>query len=144
MKNKLTFVVAVVVLALAVLGCGWLNPLSGSSESSNSTPSSTGEKDKNITDKAVDTAVGESKIGIPECDEVMDLVQAELDNSDDNFVAKAVKSTVLNRIKDGIREGVEKNRNSNSNKDVEEMAKTCREFRKQFDKYKAEEEAKKK
>jgi hypothetical protein len=95
-----------------------------------------------LTDKAVDTAVGESKIGIPECDEVMDLIQNELDNSDDNFIVKAGKATVLNRIKDGIREGVEKNKNSNSNKDLEETAKTCREFRKQFDKYKAEENAK--
>ncbi|HEV8592729.1 MAG TPA: hypothetical protein VGQ55_11550, partial [Pyrinomonadaceae bacterium] len=104
--------------------------------------SNSANSNKTLTDKAVDTAVGESKIGIPECDEVMDLIQNELDNSDDNFIVKAGKATVLNRIKDGIREGVEKNKNSNSNKDLEETAKTCREFRKQFDKYKAEENAK--
>ena len=72
-----------------------------------------------------------------ECDEVSDLIEAELNNSDDNFVVKAVKATALNRIKDGIRESVEKNKN-----DPVELAKTCKEFKLQFEKYKAEEEAK--
>lgn len=132
MKNKLTFLLVLIALTVMVLGCSSLNPFSGSK-------SSDSKKDKTLTDKAVDTAVGESKIGVPECDEVMDAITAEMNNPDDNFVTKAVKATVLNRIKDGIRESVEKNK-----QDTKEMAKTCKEFKTQFDKYKAEEEAKKK
>ena len=136
MINKLFLLI---VILAATLGCGFMERVRESTDSGSNT---TRGSNKTVTDKAVDVTVGESRIGIPECDEVMDLVQAELDNSDDNFVTKAVKATVLNRIKDGIREGVEKNRNTNSTKDEEEMAKTCREFKKQFDKYKAEQQAK--
>ena len=127
MKNKSTFLIVVVVLSMLALGCGSLNPFSGSSSSNDN---------KTLTDKAVDTAVGESKIGVPECDEVMDLIDAEMNNPDDDFVTKAVKATVLNRIKDGIRDSVEQNKT-----DKAEMAKTCKEFKKQFDKYKAEQKA---
>ena len=137
MINKL-FLLAIILAG--TLGCGIMERVRESR--SNTANTAAADSNKTITDRAVDSAVGSSRIGIPECDEVMDLVQAELDNSDDNFVTKAVKATVLNRIKDGIREGVEKNRNSNSKKDVEEMGKTCGEFRKQFDKYKSEQQAK--
>lgn len=128
MKNKSTFIIVVVALSVMALGCGSLNPFSGSSSSSNS--------NKSLSDRAVDTAVGESKIGVPECDEVMDLINAEMNNPDDDFVTKAVKATVLNRIKDGIRDSVEQNKT-----DTAEMAKTCKEFKTQFEKYKAEEKS---
>lgn len=123
------------ILVVMVLGCGWINPFSGSKSSSNSSKSDS--KDKTITDKAVDTAVGEEKIGIPECDEVMDFFTAELNNPDDDFVTKAVKGTVLNKMKEGFRKSLEENKT-----DTAEMAKTCREFKAQLEKYKAEEEAK--
>lgn len=132
MKNKFTFAVAVVAFSFAALGCGSLNPFSGS----NSGSSSSSNSNKTLTDKAVDTAVGNSKIGVPECDEVMELIDAELNDPDDGVVAKAIKATVLNRIKDGIRENVEQNKT-----DKAEMAKTCKEFKIQFEKYKAEEKA---
>jgi hypothetical protein len=66
----------------------------------------------------------------------MDLINAEMNNPDDDFVTKAVKATILNRIKDGIRDSVEKNKT-----DTAEMAKTCKEFKKQFEKYKAEQKS---
>ncbi len=93
---------------------------------------------KTLTDKAVDTTVGEEKIGVPECDEVVDMLTAEMNNPDDNFVVKAGKSMVLNKIKQSIKESVEKNKN-----DTVEMAKNCKEFKRELDKYKAEEEKKK-
>jgi hypothetical protein len=113
----------------AGLACGMIDRVTGS-ESGNSNAT--------LTDKAVDTAVGESKIGVPECDEVMDMLAAEANNPDDNFVTKAVKGTVLNRIKESIKTSVEENKN-----DKVELAKNCREFKTQLQKYKAEEETKK-
>jgi hypothetical protein len=115
MNNKSTFLIVVVILSMLALGCSSLNPFSGSSSGSSS------NDNKTLTDKAVDTAVGESKIGVPECDEVMDLINAEMNNPDDNFITKAAKQTILNRIKDGIRDSVEKNKT-----DKAEMAKTCK------------------
>lgn len=132
MKNKFTLFVSLSLLLFAALGCSSLNPLGGDSANTGS------QSNKSVGDKAVDVAVGESKIGIPECDEVMDKVTAELNSPDEGYIAKAIKATVLNRIKDGIRESYEKNP-----KDTEELIKSCKEFGAQFDKYKAEEEAKK-
>ena len=130
MRNTLS-VAALAVLIFVVLGCSSLNPFSGSSSSSET------EKDKTLTDRAVDTTVGRSKIGVPECDEVMDLIDAEMNNPDDNYVTKAIKATVLNRIKDGIRDSVDKNKS-----DTTELAKTCREFKTQFEKFKSEQQQK--
>ena len=129
MKNWFSIVGMAVTLSV-VVGCSSLNPLGGSSSGSSSNDNRT------ISDRAVDTTVGKSKIGVPECDEVMDLIDAEMNNPDDDFVTKAIKATVLNRIKDGIRENVEQNKT-----DTTEMAKTCKEFKTQFEKYKAEQKA---
>lgn len=115
------------VMLAATLGCGIVDRVTGGSDSGNS--------NKSLSDRAVDTAVGESKIGVPECDEVIDLINAEMNNPDDNFITKAAKQTILNRIKDGIRENVEQNKT-----DKAEMAKTCKEFKTQFEKYKAEQQ----
>jgi hypothetical protein len=133
MRNQLSFVIILLILLTVGLGCSTINPFSGSKDSG---PAS----NKSLTDKGVDVTVGRSKIGVPECDEVMDLIEAELNNQDDNFVTKAVKATVLNRIKDGIRDSVEKNKGKKQ--DTVELAKTCKEFRVQFEKYKAEEKSK--
>ena len=128
MMNRISAFVAMSVLAFAVLGCSSINPFSRSPESQ---PPA---REKSTTDKAVDKTVGHTTTGVPECDEVSDLIEAELNNSDDNFMIKAAKATVLNRIKDSIRESVEKSKN-----DPVELAKTCKEYKVQFEKYKAEE-----
>lgn len=125
MKNRFAFLTSLAILAMLVLGCSSINPFS-----------SEGAGGKSTSDKAVDTVVGESKIGVPECDEVMDELTKEMNSPDDNFVTKAIKATVLNRIKDGIRESVEQNKS-----DKVEMAKTCKEFKAQLEKYKEEQKA---
>ncbi len=128
MKNKFAFTFVVVALMALVLGCGRLNPLS-------SEPSS---GDKTTTDRAVDTVLGEERIGIPECDAVMDFFDREMNSPDDNAISKAIKATVLNKMKENFRKSIEENKT-----DKAELAKTCAEFKKNLDKYKAEEDAKK-
>lgn len=137
MKNKATLITSLMFLLVAAVGCSSLNPF-GSGDSGSRSSNSSSQKDKTVTDKAVDVAVGEKKIGVPECDEVMDLITVEMNNPDDDVFTKAIKATVLNRIKDGIRESVEKN----TEQDKTELIKTCKEFKVQFDKYKAEQTAK--
>ncbi len=135
MKSAISLFLALAMVVGAGLGCGMIGRIQEKVTGSEGGGSS--NSNKNLTDKAVDTAVGESKIGVPECDEVMDAITAELNNSDENFVTKAIKATVLNRIKDGIKQSVEDNKT-----DKVEMAKTCKEFKTQFEKYKAEEQKK--
>ncbi len=133
MKNRVSGSVVLFILLTVGLGCGIVDRIQKSATGSDATNSN-----KTLTDKAVDTTVGEAKIGVPECDEVLDMLAAEANNPDDNFVTKAVKATFLNRIRDSIRASVEENRN-----DKEELAKTCREFKTQLQKFKAEQEANK-
>lgn len=130
MKNKFSVVIALSFVVFIGLGCGSINPFSSDSSGGGS------GNGKLATDKTVDAVVGEARTGVPECDQVMDELTTEMNSPDDNFVTKAIKATVLNRIKDGIRESIEKNQ-----QDKVEMAKTCKEFKTQLDKYKAEQDA---
>ena len=79
---------------------------------------------KTLTDTAVDTAVGEKKIGIPECDEAMDVLEAQANNPDDNFVTKAVKKTMLNTFREQLKQSLEENKSNKT-----EVAKFCKEFK---------------
>jgi hypothetical protein len=132
MKNKFAVTFVISVLAAAVLGCSSLNPLS---QKGKATPT---PKDKTITDKAVDTTVGDEKIGIPECDEVMDMLTAEANDPNDNFIVKAGKAVFFNKIKESIKKSVEDNKNDSAN-----LAKTCKDYKEQLVKFKAEEDKKK-
>lgn len=131
MKNKFALLIVVTLLILSVLGCSSINPFSDSAKSNTAS-------NKSLTDKGVDAVVGEGKIGVPECDEVVDLITAEANNPDDNFVTKAVKATFLNKMKESIRKSVEENKTNKA-----ELAKNCTELKTQLQKYKAEEEKKK-
>lgn len=127
---------ACTLLIIAVLGCSSINPFSDKGKSSSPTASN-----KSLTDKGVDTVVGDETTGVPECDEVMDMIAAEANNPDDGYIVKATKALFLNKIKESIRKSIEENKNKNGTAD---LAKTCTDYKKQLEKYKAEEEAKKK
>lgn len=129
MRNTIFASLAFTILLLTALGCSSINPFAEKSAPTNS--------NKTLTDKAVDTAVGEEKIGIQECDEVIDAITSELNNPDDNFITKAGKAVVLNKIKESIKTSVEENKGNKA-----EIAKNCREFKKELDKFKSEQDAK--
>ncbi len=131
------------LLTVAVLGCGSLNPFSDGKESANTSErTSNTEKAKpdTIGDKAVDVAVGEEKIGIPECDAVVDELvgQTKSKNDDEGYVAKAFRQYWENMIRESIRKSVEENKN-----DPEKLATECKKIMVQLEKFKNEEEAKK-
>lgn len=128
MRNLFSSILALSLVIFVAVGCSSLNPFSKSTSADRP-----GGANKTVTDKVVETTVGESKIGIPECDDVMDEITAEMNNPDDGYITKAVKQTVLNRIKENLRESLEQNKS-----DKVEMAKNCREFQKQLEKFKAE------
>ena len=136
MKNKFAGIVVFSILLTVSLGCSFFNR----DQKVNSGPDNANisiTKDKTLTDEAVDTVVGEEKIGVQECDEVMDFFTAEANNPDDDFVTKAVKATVLNKMKENFKKSIEEGKT-----DKVELAKTCREFKANLNKYKAEQESK--
>ena len=130
MKNRFTTILASALLVAVVLGCSAINPFSDKAASNTAF-------NKSLTDKAVDKTVGEEKIGIPECDEVMDLLTAEANNPDDNFIIKAAKGVFINKIKETIRTSVEENKT-----DKTQLAKDCKQAKAELEKYKAEEQKK--
>lgn len=137
MKNKFALIVSMLLLSFAILGCSSINPLS-SKKSADSTPESARpNSNKTTTDRAIDTAVGDEKIGVPECDEVIDILTAEANNPDDNYIVKAGKALVFNKIKQSIKESVEKNKGNTA-----ELAKTCQDAKLQLAKAKSEEDSK--
>src|SRR5258706_8078840 len=129
MRN--TFLISIdCALLLAVgLGCGLADRIQ---------KSVTGSDKANANKTSTD--VSEETTGIPECDEVMDMIAAEANNPDDGYIVKATKALFLNKLKESIRKSIEENKNKNGTAD---LAKTCTDYKKQLLKYKAEEDKKK-
>lgn len=135
MKNLILASTALILLTLVVLGCGSINPFSEKAKTNTAS-------NKTLTDKGIDSVVGEETTGIPECDEVMNMIAAEANNPDDGYITKAVKATFLNKIKESIKKSIDESKNNNKN-GAADIAKTCRQFKDELVKYKAEEEKKK-
>ncbi len=135
MKNLVAITIVLAILLAAVIGCSSINPFSDKAK----TNANKANSNKSLTDKAVDTTVGDEKIGIPECDEVMDLLTEYANNPDDNFIVKAGKALFVNKIKQSIKSSIEENKS-----DKTEIAKTCKDAKTQLQKYKSEEDSKKK
>jgi hypothetical protein len=129
MLNKIVLLIFILVLGL---GCGLMNRVQKAVTESNSntiTSPPSANTNKTFTDTAVDTAVGEKKIGIAECDEAMDILETQANNPDDNFVTKAVKKTMLNTFREQLKKSLEENKT-----DKKEVAKFCSEFRDNMEK----------
>jgi len=133
MKNKFVLSVSTAVILFSVLGCSFYNPLeSGSNSAAND--------NRTLSDKAIDSTVGEEgKIGVPECDEVIDFFADQSKSPDDDFVTKAAREFALNKIRESFKQSIEEHKG-----DKAAMAKECREFKTQLDKFKAEDNSKQK
>ena len=146
MKNKYNFLILILMLLMLVFGCRFYNPLSDSSKTENKPATKEKSTSDNSTEKSTsedstDETVSDERIGIPECDELMDFFAEQTKSEDENYFVKATREFYFNKIRESIRKDLEKNKD-NPNKQ-EEMAKNCRDYKKQLDKYKAEEDSKK-
>jgi hypothetical protein len=133
MKNLLSLLIVLALIIMVGIGCG----LPGRAQKTVSEKQDGKAADnKSLTDKGLDIAMGDKKIGIAECDEVVDLLNREIENPDDDFVTKAVKKTAINKVKEKFKEALDE---KNSNK--AEMARTCRDFKENLEMYKSEDTA---
>ena len=130
MKNTFVITFACAALFAAILGCGGMNPLSSKTKPTTPTPAA---NDKTLTDKTIDTAVGDEKTGVPECDEVSDFFVKEANNPDDGYVAKAIKAVVFSKIKEQFKKSIEENKT-----DKVQLAKDCKKFLTELQKAKEE------
>lgn len=136
MKNKLAFLVTLFVLVVVALGCGSINPFAEDKPATNSSTSnraanSANSANKSLQDQAVDTALGDQKLGVPECDALMDELTTYANNPDDGFAVKLAKSLVANQIKQSIKTAVEENQT-----DKAQLATVCKSLKAEFDKAK--------
>ena len=120
MANKLFLLATILFIGF---GCGIMDRVRQAGESESNTVANI-NANKTLTDKAVDTAVGEKKIGIQECDDALEILAAQANDPDDNFVTKAVKKTALNTFRDQLKKSLEENKT-----DKKEVAEFCKEFR---------------
>lgn len=132
MKNKTVFVITLSVLLALILGCSYYNPL----ESSNS--NSSVNDNRTLSEKTIDSTVGNEKIGVPECDEVVDFFADQAKSTDEDFVTKAARQYALNKIRESFKQSIEENKG-----DKKKLAKECRDFKNQLDTFKSEETNKK-
>ncbi|MCY7377197.1 MAG: hypothetical protein LH472_14650 [Pyrinomonadaceae bacterium] len=139
MKNKFVLLIVAAILFVSVVGCSFYNPLAGSSDAPKNTESKqTPTEDKTLAEKAIDATVGGESTGVPECDELLDSISAQSKNQNDDYVSKATREFFLNRIRESVRKSIEENKS-----DKTEMAKNCLDYKKQLEKFKAEEDSKK-
>ena len=117
MRNLFGFIFGIGLLLGATLGCGIVDRITGDSTSA--------ESNKTIEDKAIDAAVGDAKIGIAECDEVVVILNEQINDPNDNFVTKAVKRTMLNQFRDQLKRQLEQNQT-----DKKAVGEFCAEFKK--------------
>ncbi len=127
MKNKFVLSISLAVLLVCILGCSFYNPLESSSNSA-------GGDNRSLSDKAIDSTVGESKIGVPECDEMFNFFADQAKSPDDDFVTKAAREYALNKIRERLKQSIEKHQG-----DTAAMARECRKFKTELDKFKTEE-----
>ena len=121
MKNKFTLSIAILILTISILSCSYYNPLQSGSNSDN----------KTLSEKTVDKTIGEEKIGIPECDEVIEDLANQSKNENDDFITKTGKEIVLNKIRENLKRSIEENK-----KDKTKLAKDCTYYKQQIDNYK--------
>lgn len=133
MKNKIVIPLVLTSLLAIGLGCGVSDSVekavSGTSETN-----SNSAVNKTLTDTAIETAVGNEKIGVQECDDLLEDLAAVIQKPDDNYVSKATRQYVLSKIRENIKRSIEENKN-----DKTRMARECKEYRGQLDKFKQEE-----
>jgi len=127
MKNKFVFLISLAILFVSVLGCSYYNPLESSSNSATN-------DNRTMSDKAIDSTVGGEKIGVPECDEIVDFFAEQAKSPDDDFITKAAREYAIGKIRESFKQSIEEHKG-----DKQMMAKECREFKTQLDKFKAEE-----
>ena len=144
MKNKTILIFAVSIIFLFALGCGITDSIKRSvgvgdtNTNSTATTKPTGENDTPENTEISETTPDEEKIGIPECDEVFEMLTEQMKpKEDESYITKATRQTILNSIRDSFKESIK------NEKDKEKLTQNCTKYLEQLKKYKAEEDAKK-
>ena len=137
MKNKIITGIISATLLTVSLGCGAADSVEKAVSGTN-VVNSNSASNKTLGDRAIETAVGDQKIGVPECDDLLENLAQISHSPDDNYVTKAARQYALNKIRESIKTSIEENKN-----DKTQMAKECKDYRAQLNQFKTQEAANK-
>ena len=121
MKNKSISIIAILILLAFGFGCSYIDQVR---EMTNS------NSNKTLTEKGVDGVTGEKKIGIKECDDLMDELEKSNKKKDDDFVSEGLRRVFVNEMREKMRKSIEENK-----KDPAKQAQECKQYQEQYDKY---------
>jgi hypothetical protein len=138
MKNTFGLICALTILLISILGCSSYNPLAGRTDETANNANTAKTADNSVVDSTIESTVGGTTTGVVECDELLNSISDQSKNQNDDYVSKATREFFLNRIRDSVKKSLEENKS-----DKVQMAKNCADFKKQLDKFKAEEDSKK-
>jgi hypothetical protein len=129
-RNLFNFAICVAALA-SVLGCGMRGSAKKASNIKTTANANTANANEgSLANKAINAAVGESKLGVPECDELFDALAVQTQSPDDSIVTRTAKQVFLNKLREDLKKSTEENRN-----DKVKMATQCKDFKTQLDAY---------
>lgn len=89
---------------------------------------SSNSSNKTLTDQVTDVATTGEKIGIQECDDLMDTFRTKIESDNTDFVTKAVLKTLEAKFREQLKQSLEQNKT-----DKVETAKMCKEIKTQLD-----------
>lgn len=121
MKTELGITAVLAALLAFLTGCSLIKPSSPNGKTNNN---------QTLTEKAIDTAIPDAAVGIPECDEIMKMLTDQANDPNDNFAQKTAKRMFANKVKDGIKRTVDEHKGDNT-----EIAKTCKAFKVQIQRF---------
>lgn len=127
MKNKHSMLMVLPILLFIGLGCGTVTDMASSQ---------TEAPIANTVSNAVNNPENlmREKTGVAECDQLIDFIADQSKSQDEGYIARAAKEFFFNQIRQKIKENVEQNKSN-----PQEMAKNCKDFKKQIDAFAAEE-----
>jgi hypothetical protein len=121
MKNKFALIISIFVLLALGFGCSYIDQ---ARELANS------NSNKSTVEKGVDTVQGEKKIGVKECDDLMDELEKSNKKDGEDFISEAARRVFVNELRDKIRRSIEENK-----KDPNKQAQECKEYQQQYDRW---------
>ncbi len=127
MKNNLSILLILAIFMSLVLGCGISERIQKAVEGDKTSKSGTANgDDKSLTDKAINSVADGETSGVPECDEVIAIIDQQLESKDDNWMSKAAKGYIFGQFKKSIKESMEKEKG-----DKTKLAEQCKDMKKQ-------------
>jgi hypothetical protein len=129
MKNKLTFLPALLLLLTIGFGCSLIDKATSGGSSDNTATSTPNNSSSNSAINPNDAA----KTGVAECDEFLDLLNNDQKKPDEDIFTRKLREYAIDFAKEAIKNNIEDNKG-----DKEKIARGCKEAKDDYLKKKDE------